>query len=291
MSLPLILVTNDDGINSRALWAVVEAVSPLGEVLVVAPGRQWSGGGRSKPQGVTGQITAVQGPIRDVTVTAYAVDGSPAQAVAHAVLEIAPRPISLAVSGANLGPNLGLEVTVSGTVGAALEAAAHGIPSLAVSMDMDASAYLSEGDLLGNYDAAKVYTHRFAQRLLSAGRTHDVDVLNINVPRDATADTPWRLTSLSRCRYYEPLPPDRSTGRLRPRYQVVSNVARLEWDSDIRAMLVDRVVSVTPLSLDLTSRVDRSQMTGLLNSPLSVWQEIQGFAPLLMARSLQARLA
>ena len=134
---PLILVTNDDGIESRGLWAAVEAVLPLGEVFVVAADRQWSGGGRSMPPYVTGALQRVARSVHGVQVTAYAVDASPALTVVHGVLELAPRPPALVVSGINYGTNLGTEVTISGTVGAALEGGAFGIPSLAVSLDMD----------------------------------------------------------------------------------------------------------------------------------------------------------
>ncbi len=113
MEQPLILVTNDDGIESRGLWAAVEAVLPLGEVLVVAPDRQWSGGGRSMPPDVTGRLTPASRWVNGTYVTAYAVDASPALAVTHAVMELAPRPLSLVVSGINSGANLGIEVTIA----------------------------------------------------------------------------------------------------------------------------------------------------------------------------------
>lgn len=70
MEQPLILVTNDDGIESRGLWAAVEAVLPLGEVLVVAPDRQWSGGGHSMPPDVTGRLTPASRRVNGTHVTA-----------------------------------------------------------------------------------------------------------------------------------------------------------------------------------------------------------------------------
>ena len=89
MEVPLILVTNDDGIDSVGLWAVAEALLPLGEVLVVAPDRQWSGGGRSMPRDVTGRIRPASREINGQRVEGFAVDASPALAVDHGVIELA----------------------------------------------------------------------------------------------------------------------------------------------------------------------------------------------------------
>ena len=106
-NLPLVLVTNDDGIDSDGLWAAVRALLPLAEICVAAPDRQWSGGGRSMPPHVTGKIVDRSRVIDGVPVSAYAVDGSPALAVQHGVLELSPRRPALVVSGINFGFNLG----------------------------------------------------------------------------------------------------------------------------------------------------------------------------------------
>ncbi len=255
MEQPLILVTNDDGIESKGLWAAVEAVLPLGEVLVVAPDRQWSGGGRSMPPNVTGRIQLATREVNGERVTAYAVDASPALAVVHGVVELAPRPPALVVSGINSGANLGIEVSISGTVGAALEGSAFGIPSLAVSLEMD-SAYHFTYENGADYSAAMAFTQQFARQWLTCVFPDDVDVFSVNVPSDAMPHTPWRLTRLSHHRYFVSTAPDRSNGTSRPGYKLIENVRQTEPDSDIRALKVDRIVSVTPLSLDLTSRVD-----------------------------------
>jgi len=255
MERSLILVTNDDGIDSEGLWATVEALVALGEVLVVAPDRQWSGGGRSVPGHVTGRIQPAAREINGERVTAYAVDASPALAVIHGVVELAPRWPALVVSGINFGANLGVEVTVSGTVGAALEGGAFGIPALAVSLEMDPAYHLT-GDESASYSAAVSFTRLFARQLLAHPLPYDLDALSLNIPSDATPNTAWRLTRLSRLRYFIPTPPDRANGEGRPGYRIVEDIKQSEPDSDLWAVKVDRVVSVTPLSLDLTSRVN-----------------------------------
>ena len=121
---PQILLTNDDGIQSPGLWAAAEALSELGYVNVIAPREQQSGAGRSLPVSTDGIIDIQKMQVKDQPWTVYAVGGTPAQAVQHGVLEILPRRPDLAVSGINYGQNVGSGVTISGTVGAALEAAA-----------------------------------------------------------------------------------------------------------------------------------------------------------------------
>lgn len=265
MDKPLVLVTNNDGIASRGLWAAVEAVMPFGEVLVVAPDRQWSGGGRSVPPYVTCALQSVPREINGVQIAAYAVDASPALTVVHGVLELAPRLPALVVSGINFGANLGTEVTISGTVGAALEAGAFGIPSLAVSLEMDPAYHLT-GDDSADYAAAMAFTRRFAEHLLAYPMPADVDALNVNIPSDATAFAEWRFTRLSRRRYFLPTAPERAWGKGRPGYEVNARWNEAEPDSDMRAM-GERVVSVTPLSMDLTSRVSFPLETSLSADP------------------------
>jgi 5'-nucleotidase len=89
-------------------------------------------------------------------------------------------------------------------------------------------------------------------------KLEDVDVLKVDVPSDATPETPWRVTRQSRLKYFWPVKPRRSQldepGGVGYRVQVDPH--DVEPDSDIYAVRIDRVVAVTPLSLDLTSRVD-----------------------------------
>ena len=264
MTKPLILITNDDGIHSQGLWAAAEALLPLGDVLVVAPDRQWSGAGRAMPSEVSGRLTRADRELHERTVTAYGVDASPAKAVLYGVLELAPRRPDLVVSGINFGENISTEVTISGTVGAALEAAACGIPGLAVSLALPVSYHHHATGAGADYAAARAFTRRMADFMLHAALPYDTDVFNVNVPRDATPATPWRLTRLSRHRYYLATPPDRENGDGRLGYRQMDDPSLAEPGSDIRALCIDHIVSVTPLSLDLTARTD----FGALNEAL-----------------------
>jgi 5'-nucleotidase len=225
------------------------------------------------PPYLSGRVVEATTKVGGQRVAAYAVDASPALAVVHAVVELAPRRPNLVVSGVNHGANLGTEVTISGTVGAALEASAFGIPGMAVSLEMDAAFHFSGEDGC-DYTAAKAFTAQFAQVLLSGSLPYDVHVININIPGDATPDTPWWLTRLSRQRYYLPTAPDRSNGQGRPGYTVIARFDRAELDSDVWAVKIDRVVSVSPLSLDLTSRVDFGALHSCLSGETTACMEL-----------------
>ncbi|MFQ5575739.1 MAG: 5'/3'-nucleotidase SurE, partial [Anaerolineae bacterium] len=143
---PLILLTNDDGIESPGLRALVKAVAPLGDILVAAPHFQQTGAGRSFAKITDRRWNRQTWTIGGRQVTAYSLKGTPAQVTASALIDLAPRPVTLAISGINFGENVGSGITISGTVGAALEAAAHGVPVLAVSRETPIEYHNSYSD-------------------------------------------------------------------------------------------------------------------------------------------------
>lgn len=261
-----ILLTNDDGIRSPGLWAAAEALSTLGYVTVGAPREQSSGTGRGLPATSDGIIHAQELTVGGKRWTVYSIGGTPAQTVQFAILEIMPTPPDLVVSGINYGENVGTGVTISGTVGAALEAAALGIPAMAISLETDVKHHLSlSADV--DFASAQYFTRYFGRLLLERRLPFDVDVLKVDVPSEATSRTPWEVTRVARHRYYHPVKPIR--GSWEERGRVDYEPAALEpdnvpVDSDIYALRFKRVVSVTPLSLDLTSRVDLKGLEGLL---------------------------
>ncbi len=263
---PTILFTNDDGIESPGLWAAVAAFRGNARLLVAAPREQQSGMGRSMPYYSEGRIFPYELPIACEDCQAYAVEGTPAQAVQHAVLELAQEQPALLVSGINYGDNTGNGVTISGTIGAALEAASLGIPAIAVSQQTPTELHFSYSNDV-DFSAAAEFSHHFGTLLMErSALPDDVDLLKIDVPWGATRDTEWRLTRLSRQRIYFPTRPERTAlhhrGKLGYRYR--SDPEAAEPDSDIYALLGDQVVSVTPMSLDLTSRTDMFRLKQIL---------------------------
>ncbi len=251
-----ILLTNDDGIQSPGLWAAASSLSKLGYVTVVAPREQASGTGRSMPRTSDGKIDRTVLNINGQDWPVYSVGGTPAQTVLHAILEIMPTRPHLVVSGINYGENFGTSITVSGTVGAALESAAMGIPSIAISLQMLGTDYYAYSDL--DFSASGYFTYLFGKMLLEKPFPPDIDLLKIEVPVSATPETPWKMTRLARHRYYEPSA--NRPGRWDEPYYIDGlpriSLDEVAHDTDIYAVLHDKMVAVTPLSLDATSRVD-----------------------------------
>src|ERR1051325_10382089 len=208
-SKPQILLTNDDGILSPGLWAAAAALSKLGFVTVTAPREQSSGAGRSLPSTSDGIIRKQQVQVNSQEWTVYSVGGTPAQTVLHGVLEIMKAKPDLVVSGINYGENVATGVTISGTVGAAMEGASLGVPSMAVSLEADPKYHLTYSKEISFLVAAE-FTFQIASLLLKRRLPADVDLLKVDVPSDATVETPWQLTRVSRQRYYEPVAPTRT---------------------------------------------------------------------------------
>lgn len=263
---PQILLTNDDGIASPGLWAVARTLSALGYVTVAAPREQHSGAGRSVPPWSDGEVKPTQLQIGDEEWTCYAMGGTPAQSVQMGIFHVLKQKPDLVVSGINYGENPATDVTLSGTVGAVLEAASAGIPALAVSLQLENEDYLGHSKDT-DFSAAAFFAAKFARLLLEKKMPADVQALNVNVPSRATLTTPWRVTRLGSHGYFipylkEPIQPGalpRIDARPAPHADDLADPT-----TDVHALKVAHVVSVTPLSLDLTSRVNLDELTKLL---------------------------
>lgn len=265
MERPLILLTNDYGIDSPGLVALAAALDDLGDLLIIAPTRQQSGMGRSMPPFYDGRIFETTIGVGDSSWPAYRANVSPAQAVQYGILELADRIPSLVATGINYGENIGTGVTVSGTVGAAMEGAAHGIPSLALSLQVPDPAMHLNNDASVDFSVAMYFARYFAERWLKVKRPPEVDLLKIDIPAGATRDTPWHLTRLERQAYFRPLKPTRV--RLDEEWRLayeVNREAELTPDSDA-ALLRQGFVSVTPLTIDITARIKRETLRELLD--------------------------
>lgn len=166
-----ILVTNDDGYDSEGLWALAERARDLGDVWVVAPSAESSA--------ISHAVTLTR-PLRvkQVENRCYKVDGTPTDCVFVALGELLPERPDLVLSGVNRGGNLAVDVTYSGTVGAAFEGALRGIPSLAVSLDAFVDCEFGPSADIGV---------RVARELLERGLPEGV-FLNVNVPPGAAGD-------------------------------------------------------------------------------------------------------
>ncbi|MBC7879164.1 MAG: 5'/3'-nucleotidase SurE [Anaerolineales bacterium] len=253
---PHILLTNDDGIRSPGLWAAAGELSKIGYVTVAAPRDQSSGMGRSLPNTSDGIIRKELMQVNGQEWNVHAVGGSPAQSVLHGVLEISKHKPDLVVSGINYGENVGLGITISGTVGAAMEAAAMGIPSLAISLQTETQYHLTHSEDI-DFSAAGYFTAYFAKILLEKKFSAEVDLLKVEVPSHATPETEWQVTRLSRHRYYQPVAAERASWDL-PGLITYKEAAMLEQegeDTDVYVLRKKKMVAVTPLNLDMTARI------------------------------------
>jgi 5'-nucleotidase len=249
---PRILVSNDDGYQSDGLRTLVEAVTPLGEVWVVAPEAE---------QSAASHAISLHRPlrIRNVRERWFAVDGTPTDcsyvAINHVMKDARPH---LMVSGINHGPNMADDVTYSGTVAAAMEASFLGIPAIAFSL-----ATRSRFE----------FTHagRFARSFVEAALRRELPphmLLNVNMPAGVEL-TGYVVTRLGKHSYgFEVIEKTDPRGR---KYYWIGGSEYQHEDipgSDCNTVLKDRLVSVTPLQPDITDEKMREQVRG--------WQ-VEGF--------------
>ena len=273
---PIILLTNDDGIRSPGIIAAAEQLADLGELWVAAPHVQQTSMGRSCPPDSNGKIKKAER--FPAGVKAFSVEGSPAQCVSYAVLELMPRRPDIVVSGINSGVNVGINITRSGTIGAALEAADYGIPALAASLEIHHKEVFAE-EPQADFSTAAGFVRLFTRAVLNGDYDDDIDVLKIDIPDNAGIDTPWEVTKLSKKAYYHVRKPARRSfdenGSLR--WRIESDLESYEDGTDTHTIFVKRLVSVTPISLDMTSRVSLERFRSALeNNLLQESSEVSG---------------
>jgi 5'-nucleotidase len=235
---PYILLTNDDGINAQGLMALRKAFEALGDVMVMAPDRECS---------AVGHAITLRKPLRvhQIDKTTFEIEGTPTDCVLIAICSLMDRMPDLVVSGINHGPNLGDDVTYSGTVGAAMEGALWGIPSVAISVVGLKRVSLSVAAQIGVRLAKQILQQKVPRNPL----------LNVNVP-DLPEDRirGVRVTKLGRRgRFAEELVTRKMDAQGAVRYWIGGEEPAWIGDAqtDITA-IEEGYVSVTPLRLDWT---------------------------------------
>jgi 5'-nucleotidase len=236
MSSPLILVTNDDGIQATGLRRLAARLAEVGEVHVVAPDRERSGASHAISLDQPLRVTEVQ-------PRWHAVSGTPVDCVYLGVLHMVPRRPDLVISGVNHGANLGSDVFYSGTVAAAIEGVIRGIPSCAISRDWDAAP---------DFGPAADFAAALCRAILDEGLPAHT-LLNVNVPKVEPRGYAW--TRLGRRTYREHVE-ERVDLRGRSYYWIGGPVepGATDMPGTDCATVQGGIISVTPLDLDLTSR-------------------------------------
>lgn len=255
---PLILITNDDGVFSPGIKAAVAAVADMADIVIAAPHTQQTGMGRAFVRNSeTGIIDEVEIEADGCVRKAYGVHGTPAFAVAHGILELADRRPDLCISGINYGENPSTVLTCSGTLGAAFESVTHGIPAIAVSVEADIKVQRSNEFHEMDFTYAANILRIWAKKVLTEGMPSNTEILNINVPSGTENKDEYRITVQSRQNYFEFVKPEKRD--LKKAYALKTEIRvdldTLEKDSDIYAVYVDRIASVTPLNTNMSVRL------------------------------------
>jgi len=240
-----ILVTNDDGVTAPGLLALAQEMRKLGKVSVLAPDRNWS---------ASGHVKTLDRPLRVKEVTladgslAWASDGAPSDCVALAIRGFLEEKVDLVVSGINPYANFGHDVTYSGTVTAAMEAAIWGVPAVAVSLDSPDS---HAGPV--DYSPAAHFAFLVARSAACYGLPPNI-LLNVNVPFLPERQVRGIQVTRQGLRVYHDKMDRREDPRGRPYYWTIGDLPTgvPERGSDIGA-LAEGFVSVTPIQLDLTA--------------------------------------
>ena len=239
-----ILISNDDGINSEGIKALAKAMKPLGEVYVVAPDRERSASSHS---------LTLYHPLRveEVAKNWYSVDGTPTDCVNLAINGILKMRPDLVVAGINKGPNMGDDITYSGTVSVAMEGTLLGVPSIALSVN-------AKKDF--NFKPAADFANRLAKFVLEKG-LHKDTLLNVNVPNlDGDDIKGYRMTKQGK-RVYGDAVVEKVDPRGRKYYWIGGDdlgFAHMK-DSDFEAVSED-YISITPIHLDLTNHASFREM-------------------------------
>lgn len=250
--MPTILVTNDDGIHAPGLLPLAQELRSIGDVMVLAPERNWS---------ATSHAITLHEPLRVNEVTladgsaAHSSSGSPTDCVALAAGGVLGATPDLVVSGINAGHNLGVDVTYSGTVACAMEAVIKDIPGIAVSTvapkEIDADAGVDIHELL---QISAETARQVAEQVLKHGLPHHT-LLNINVPCIArTALQGIHITRLGGRHYELSELAARHDPSGQPYYWLGGGkrVDMPDNGSDVGAVL-NAAISITPITLDMTA--------------------------------------
>lgn len=245
------LISNDDGITASGILAAKKAVDELCETYVVAPEHQQSGIGHALTLNEPLRIN--ERTLRDRS-KGYGVTGTPTDAVTLALFEIMDEKPDIMISGINTGFNLGkAELTTSGTIGAAIEAASFNIPAIAISQEVTRDDIkFDTGEVEIDFDFAGKMLKKIAKIILKKGLPEGIDLLNVNIPANPINEE-FEVVTLGK-RMYVPIIEKRLDPREKPYYWIGGD----PYESDVpgtdgHALRKYQKTTVTPLKIDLTS--------------------------------------
>jgi 5'-nucleotidase len=248
-SLPIILITNDDGITAPGIKNLVEAVKDLGNLIIVAP---------DKPQSGMGHAITIGNPLRMNQVNlfegieAWQISGTPVDCVKLAVDKLLHRKPDLCLSGINHGANHSINVIYSGTMSAAMEASIEGIPSIGFS--------LMEYGMEADFSASRDVVRQIVQKILSKPQPDHL-LLNVNIPYVSIDEIKGiKICRQANAKYREEFD-ERRDPHGRKYYWLTGEFMNLDSgnDTDVWA-LQNNYVSVVPVSIDFTDHKLKAQL-------------------------------
>jgi len=238
--MPVILVTNDDGVTSRGIRVLAKAQRSVGDVYVIAPQRE---------QSAVGHSLTLHRPLKfdRINKRTYFIGGTPTDCVILGVNRFLPKRPDLIVSGINNGGNMGDDITYSGTVAAAIEGTLLGIPSIALSF----AGELGSRNKPQRLREAARFSQRLSKHVLKKGLPPDT-LLNVNIP-DVAKIKGTKLTRQGK-RVYDNSIQEILDPRGRKHYWIGGGVPIWETgvDTDFAAVQ-NGFISITPIHLDLTN--------------------------------------
>lgn len=248
-----ILITNDDGVFSPGLRAAVNAVKDLGNITVAAPSKQQTATGRSLIGNRNQSFLETEIDTGGKKIKAYHIDCTPALVMKFAFTTIfREKKPDLVISGINYGENIGSDITVSGTLGAAFEASSIGIPAIAASLQTAIEFHHEYGDL--DWTGAEYFLNMFTKKFINSEGFSGFNILKIDIPDSADKDTPWIKTSLTDLPYYKNVILDGNiTSSLNEMKLELNTTGNHKKGTDAYTVITDRKVSATPIITDMTA--------------------------------------
>ncbi len=237
-----ILVTNDDGIFAQGLWTLVEELKSIARVVIVAPDREQSAIGTAVTLRQPLRVQRVRPMVPGVET--YAVEGTPADSVILALDKLAKNKIDLVISGINQGPNLGDDVLISGTVGAALQGYLRGFPALAISINSVDNLHLDNAAKLAALLAKKIDTDALPANIF----------LNVNLPNlPLTKIKGVKITRLASKSHIDTV--EEGHDGKRAYYWLVRQKVNKNTDKKTDIWVIEQGnISITPLHTNLLNR-------------------------------------
>lgn len=251
----LVMVTNDDGVQSPGIIALADAIAKFSKLRVIGP---------ESPQSAAGMSLTFHKPLRVNKLIVgkhsyFAVSGSPADSVMVGVNKILSRRPDVVVSGINIGDNITIQdILASGTIAAALQAALLGIPAIAFSMDVPEEKTFLLGSQYPEFQFAAKVAAGITLEVLREGLPPGVDLLNVNFPWGMDAKTDVKITTVER-RKYKDYVIERKDPRGHPYFWLWgARLAQVEVNSDAYAIQKEHAISVSPIGLNFSPARDKA---------------------------------